>query len=129
MQLIRVEHQTCKHGPYRTAGCVESYANGIRMHDALSTALSYAHSGDWHPSPDEDGAPDWQERHMCGFATEGDMLAWFDGWLDKLHEQGYVATTYEVSPLLVHFGRRQVMFDPNEARVLRSVRLTTMEDA
>jgi len=79
MYVFRVENKKGE-GPYRNEAGIDSHLWGDEPH----------WGGDKHPSPYDDGVPHYSTKHIFGFITMGQLLAWFSTEeLAKLSRLGF----------------------------------------
>lgn len=118
MKVYRVEHIETGIGPY----CEEwEYREEIN-------SAHYANST--HPTPerevidfsngDEEAGGILQEEiltngQLCGFRSLNELYSWFDGWVAKLSEAGFIIQEYQ-AVLHLDVFRSQVIFDPDLAK-------------
>lgn len=63
--------------------------------------------------------PDFnKDVHFYGFQKYGHLISWFDGWLDKLKDQGFKLVKYKVPRKHVIKGTNQLVFEINKAKLL-----------
>lgn len=72
--------------------------------------LHIAHSDGLHPDPCGDGLDRLSPKEYCGFATLLGLHRWFDGWQVRLSELGFAVAVYSVTPHLIRYARRQLVF-------------------
>jgi hypothetical protein len=89
-------------------------ANGTGPYQSgrYSFDLCMAHSDDpFHPQPQHDpllGPPEF-DVDFCGCDSPQSLADWFAGWLDRLHDDGFVVTVWEAeNPSVGEYG--QVLF-------------------
>lgn len=82
------------------------------------------------PAPSEDGFShrDISAHHFFGFASLGELFAWFDGYAQELHRNRYRIAVYEVGDEFVIYGVRQVVFVREEAAEVSSLQLGSDRD-
>lgn len=118
MRVWRIENDAGE-GPYcATAGPV-SNAEGYR--------ITHAHADSGHPSPWDDGMDEFRRhQHVCGLPTLCSVREWFAGWFDPMHSQGFRLSVYDVPGEAVLVGGRQVAFDRDKAKRVKSFSLAPL---
>jgi hypothetical protein len=110
MLVYRVENSEGG-GPYT----FYSFDKADKAVVAVSNALKEAHNeSHHHPPPHSDGISFVRHYERCGFVSIEDLVQWFDGWLQKLHDVGFRMAIYDVPTDRVRAGEKQVVFDPFE---------------
>ena len=99
-------------GPYQWVDENLNYPPGIdKMGDA--------HRDRSHPLPGSEGH--WMSfTDVCGFTDEFRLLLWFDGFLDMLHENGFLIYEYDVPEWHVVDLTYQSVFSRVSAVLVRS---------
>jgi ribosome modulation factor len=78
--------------------------------EAWESDMAWAHGDDDHPGPYRDGdLGDIRSYEFCAFESMDGLNAWFEGWLDKLNESGYLVHVYEVAEEYIRRGRVQIL--------------------
>lgn len=82
---------------------------------------------EYHPAPRLDGLDTFPQRYIFGFDSEESMRAWFfredrDGEL--LDRWGLEVVVYILDEMYIIDGGSQLVFDPDEADVVRKIRTT-----
>jgi hypothetical protein len=105
VEVYRIEHAETREGPYGGS--------------PISYALANDHAEESHPSPAEDRIVyhvwDVPREWYCALTTREGLLEWFEGWTDRLHENGFVLARYLVDADEVYPGRVQLMFNKGAA--------------
>lgn len=110
--VFRVEHKETNDGPYQGT-------NAIMDDPALR------HTFD-HPTPNNDGIdPNWWMWHaddswLCGFNGYKQFAKWFykNSSNKNLRERGFVLRRYQVPKEEIKFGRMQVVFNRQCAKLV-----------
>lgn len=90
--------------------------------------LGVAHSGDDHPSPHYDTyLQTIRDHELCACDSRESLVSWFDGFLDRLGENGFIAHEYEVEDVRIGRTGGQVVFDYRTARLVGSYELHELE--
>jgi len=80
-----------------------------------------------HPSPYEDGMDDFRlySEMRCGFDSLAKLRTWFcNEELSNLGELGFRIVVWDVADDAVIRGHKQVAFNPKDAIVVSSIKLT-----
>lgn len=89
MRIYRVEDEEGI-GPYRMREFDDDKNNLAddlcRTHDGVSD----------HPTPDNDFNHYISSKEVCAFVSLNDLNVWFDEFLDRLEDCGYLITEYDV---------------------------------
>lgn len=116
--IYRVEHREHLCGPY-----ADTYMLPEGYCDRLYGLLEHHNNRDTHPTPDEDQIEGgWMmSSEVCGFQSMEQLRDWFSvEELLGLHEMDFVVSRYEVDDGHVRHGRRQSIFEREEAEVTLS---------
>lgn len=104
--VYRIEDQNGS-GPY-IADRYEDANVASKIKRALAKTLCRAHSnGDLYP----DASRDMMYGDRSGFISIDQLLAWFDGYLDRLHRNKFKLAIYEVPDSDIDYSYpKQVVF-------------------
>lgn len=121
MIVYRVENDNGR-GPYRPGWNQDNIDLSIDQ-SILATEIGNAHNDDnLRPAPWIDGIKNWDFDDLYeprfGFMSIGELIQWFDGWLDFLELYGYSFRAFEIEDQYVIVGKRQVVFDYVHAKLL-----------
>lgn len=112
IEVYRVEHIVTGIGPYRHLNPDGSIADIIYEMDedhSFNTDCS-------HPHPSVDGSIGGiRYGELCGFSDIDDLHDWFEGYLGKLWDLGFVIEYYLVPTDDVRHGNYQVVFNRQNA--------------
>lgn len=105
MIVYRVEHPLDGGGPY---------LGGWGFED-----LKWDHNNDEHPGPRQEGLRIGDDD-LCAMSSMDKLIAWFDGWWDRLSEAGFHVAEYEAPKAYVKEGKRQLIFNKHMATLIKS---------
>ncbi len=75
----------------------------------------------YFPEPEEDGMPNFTFNHIFGFCDVEQIMSLNVPLMRELTNSGYIITEYEVDKKYVVYGKSQVAFMQNHAKLLRIV--------
>lgn len=111
MKVFRVESKS-GHGPYGYPHDVEEWWSSAKL------ARSHGHL----PTPGEEGLELTLDR-VCGFAVIENLKEWFYGWRSKLRKAGFFMAIYEVPSGACEIGKRQLVFDRDQATLIERLEI------
>lgn len=107
-------------GPYRARSEPRLDAE---IRNALNE-MSWEHSDDAHPTPEQDGIT-FTMSHLCAFTDTATLRKWFHGYLDLLNRGQFRVFVYDVPKRAVRMGDIQLIFDPRDAALRGSWAIRT----
>lgn len=103
VKVYRYEHKDTGEGPYQ----IETLGD-------FGFELACAHNGKQHPDIFDDVKANITNinKYVCGCSNKQKLLAWFDGWHDKLQSNGYIIKEYlvDIKNVLQTKSRKQIAF-------------------
>lgn len=123
MIVYRIAQEDVHHpypvGPYQWTD------PNFRHPEALSDMCS-AHRDSDHPIPSMEGH--WMEADdLCGFTDVYRLMKWFDGYLDMLHDHGFMVYEYECPDDTVVDLAKQSVFRNTWATLVRHYPISCRE--
>jgi hypothetical protein len=111
MLVYRIEHPSDGKGPY--SGRSDYEKEGVQdWLDGDFEELHQAHDPFSTPHPLVNEIDGFERGDLCGCESLDKLRDWFKGFLDSLHDCGFVVVTYEVPAEHVHTDGLQVCFSP-----------------
>ena len=141
MRVWRIEH-TDGRGPYHNPDPMQQcactpdewlrcdhpdpvYSDEQMACITLAEDMEGEHTDFTHPIPysrknERDLCDVWTRAYSCCFTSVEQMAAWFDGWLPRLRECGYLLTEWEADEADVLIGQYQAGFLRPKATLISS---------
>ncbi len=123
MLVYRIEHPSDGIGPYSSRNGQDTE----ELRDWLngdSAELHRAHDPRSTPHPLVSEIDDFRIGFLCGCESIEKLRDWFRGFLDSLHDCGFVVVTYEVPEEYVHTDGLQVCFPPEHGTKVETESIT-----
>jgi len=91
------------------------YVSNANQENQILHQMNLDHScSPLHPMPWEDNLPEMaREYELCGFESIEKLKKWFDGWINRLYDNGFFAVQLEIDKKNVKFGNYQIVFNKN----------------
>lgn len=124
MLIYRIEKTDTRNGPY----CKSTFSDA-------ETLLSAHNGSDMHPGPPQSFDTQWSQISMLEqlryhFACESieQLFEWFDGFLDDLHEDGFVIRAYEVPDEDIMYSPKQIAFLRDNEVLKEEIQIITLTE-
>lgn len=116
MYIYRIEHKESGYGPYNP--------DHYTVTDDRIYYMGKSHLDDDHPSVRLDCHYNAKKGYApsdyyCGFRSMKDLDAWFNGWLDILHNNNFHLVMYSIEAKYVFLGKKQVSFVKERATKIK----------
>lgn len=139
-EVWRIQDQVAGDGAYRTAWhrmsivdpdifplSYDEYGNSVEYPEYPSYYINGGDHDEYHPAARLDGLDTFPDRYIFGFDSEESMRAWFfreERDSELLDRWGLEVVVYIVDEIYIIDGGSQLVFDPNEADVVRKISTT-----
>ncbi len=107
MLVYRIENEV-GNGPYRRT------VEGLRPCN-VCILQTEKHN---HPLPFTDGI-ELEQSDFCGFQSLESLYTWFDGYIEKLQQDGFYIAIYKLKKKFVKIGKTQIGFRRDCARLVK----------